>query len=100
MSHFLVAKLFMEADAVLRQIFILGLDERDTGIHIEDALSFQPLFEGFMELAAYSASLHAAVNVDGCLDCPLIGFPRLECTGVSVTNDFSICHSRRTVAYP
>ena len=91
MCHLLVAKLLMEADAVLRQIFILCLDERDTGVHVKDDLSLQPLFENFMELSAYSASLHAAFNIDGCLDCPLIGIPRLECTGVSVTNDFPIC---------
>ena len=90
MCHLLVAKLLMEADAVLRQIFILSLDERNTGIHIEDALSFQLLFEGFMELAAYSASLHITVNIYGCLDCPLIGIPRFEGTGIGITDDFSI----------
>jgi len=91
MSYFLVAKLLMEVDAVLRQIFILGLDERDTGIHVKDALSLQPLFEGFMELAAYPASLHATADINGCLDCPLIGIPRFEGTGIGITDDFSIC---------
>ena len=38
-GHLLVTKLFMEAYAVLRQIFIFRLDEGDAGIHVEDALS-------------------------------------------------------------
>ena len=38
-GHTTVAKLFMEAYAVLRQILIFCLDEGDAGIHVKDALS-------------------------------------------------------------
>ena len=34
MSNCLVAQVFMEADTIQRQVFVLRIDEGDTGIHV------------------------------------------------------------------
>lgn len=93
--HPFVAKLFVETNAVLCQVLIFGIDEGDTGIQVENALSLQPLFEDFMQLATYAAPFHTAVNIDGSLNRPLIGIPRMEGTGVGVAYDTPIllCHN-------
>lgn len=40
MSDLCIAKSLMEADTILRQVFIFWLNERDAGIHVEDSMGF------------------------------------------------------------
>ena len=79
-----VAEMRMEFRAVFRQIFVLNFWIGYAGVHVEKALLAQHGFERVVELSAESAAACILVEIDRCLDRPIICRARMERTRIGI----------------
>ena len=77
-GDFRIAQTFVEADTVVRQVFILGLHPGDGCIQVEDALCLQRILQRLVQYLSDAFPLLLTVHIDGGLHRPLIGGASVE----------------------
>ena len=80
----------VELRAVFRQIFVLNFWISYAGVHAEKTLLAQHGFERVVQLSAKPAAARILVEIDRCLDRPIICRARMERTRIGIAEDIAL----------
>ena len=82
--------MFMELRAVFCHIFVFLLYISNAGVHIQDMLHVQCLFQCLRELSPHAMLLFILSQIDRCLNRPVIRGTLLKRSGIRVSDDLAI----------
>ena len=80
----------MELCAVFRQIFVLNFWISYAGVHVEKTLLAQHGFERVMELPSEPSAARILVEIDRCLDRPVIRRAQMKRTRIGIAEDIAV----------
>ena len=85
-----VAEMRVEIRAVFRQIFVLNFWIGYAGVHVEKALLAQHGFERVVQLSAKPAAARILIEIDRCLNRPIIRRARMKRTRIGIAEDIAL----------
>lgn len=83
-------RVFVKANTVVMQMFILMFSVRNTSIYICHTLLCENFFELFVEFSADSVSVILKADINTCFNWPIIRFSAFENSGIRIADNFSV----------
>ena len=85
-----VAEMRVEFRAVFRQIFVLNFRIGYAGVHVEKALLAQHGSERVVQLSAKPTAARILIEIDRCLNRPIIRRARMKRTRIGIAEDIAL----------
>ena len=80
----------MKLNTVIIQMSIGGRCIGDAGIHVEDSLSFECLFQSIVQESADSHVLAVLIDIDRSFCSPVVSGTLVERAGVGIAKDLAV----------